>query len=114
MVDLRRPAAAAQPWIRMPHLRTWRKTRARTRRSAHPAALSRTISTYGPRTSREVAQEDRNFDADRFTLRVASRRRRNPNVVVEARYERPGPPALPTVLMSKRPARCDIRRPLKE
>jgi hypothetical protein len=34
---------------------------------------------------REIAHEARNFDAVRFTLRVASRRRRNPNVVVEAR-----------------------------
>jgi len=36
-------------------------------------------------TSRKIAQDARNFDAVRFTLRVASRRRRNPNVVVEAR-----------------------------
>jgi hypothetical protein len=49
------------------------------------------------------AREAQNFDADRFTLKVASRRRRNPNVVVEARHERPGPPTLPRVLMSYRP-----------
>jgi hypothetical protein len=38
-----------------------------------------------PGTSRNIAQDARNFEAVRFTLRVASRRRRNPNVVVEAR-----------------------------
>jgi len=36
-------------------------------------------------TSRKIAQDARNFGAVRVTLRVASRRRRNPNVVVEAR-----------------------------
>jgi hypothetical protein len=35
--------------------------------------------------SREIAHEERNFDAIPFTLKEASRRRRNPNVVVEAR-----------------------------
>jgi len=36
-------------------------------------------------TSRKIARYARNFDAVRFTLRVASRRRRNSNAVVEAR-----------------------------
>jgi hypothetical protein len=69
--------------------------------------------------SRETAREARNFDAVRFTLRVASRRRRNPNVVVEARKSdlvRRHRKQCADVNSADvaRPRRRDIRRPLEE
>ncbi len=48
-------------------------------------STSRTNIADAPGTSRKIAQRRPELRRRRFTLRVASRRRRNPNVVVEAR-----------------------------
>jgi hypothetical protein len=60
---------------------------AKTRKWRHPLDRLRTDSANARRTSNEVARNGPKFDADRFTLKVASRRRRTPNVVVGARNE---------------------------